>query len=99
MVYSEYFENAFQNIYQGKTGYLYECDTVNHAKQLTQISCAYVCTNDVLINRMTKIDDIYDYYMEQQKLGLFQIKPLKSITEKEMSFALNDLKTRSSSII
>lgn len=92
VIYSEYFENAFEKIYKGKTGYLYECDNVNNAEQPTQIHCAYTCTDSVKIDRVTEISCLYEYYIEQEKSGLFKIKQFKDISEKEMAFVLEDMK-------
>lgn len=92
IIYSEYFENAFEKLYKGKTGYLYECDNVTDVEQPTQINCAYTCTENVKINRVTKITDLYQYFKEQEKSGLFKIKKYSEISEKEMTYVLNDLK-------
>lgn len=92
IVYSEYFENAFEILYKGKAGYLYECDDIPHAEQPTQINCAYACTDNVKIDRVTIISDLYQYFKEQERLGLFTIKRFEQISEKEMAFVLNDLK-------
>lgn len=93
VVYSEYFENAFEKLYKGKTGYLYECRNINNAEQTTQINCAYTCTDNVKIDSVTKIDDLYEYYIEQEKSGLFRIKHFEDINEKEMLFVLDDMKS------
>lgn len=92
VVYSEYFENAFEKLYKGKVGYLYECDTVNNVEQPTQIHCAYTCTDPVKIDRVTKISDLYEYYIEQEKFGSFKRKRFRDISEKEMAFVLEDMK-------
>ncbi|MDE5604836.1 MAG: hypothetical protein K2I73_04550 [Eubacterium sp.] len=91
IIYSEYFENAFEKTYKGKTGYLYECDDISDVEQPTQINCAYTCKNCIKIDRVTKIPDLYQYFKEQEKEGLFKIKPLNAISEKEMNFVLEDL--------
>lgn len=31
-VYSEYYDNAFYDLYKGKSGYLYECDDLKKLK-------------------------------------------------------------------
>lgn len=35
VVYSEYYENAFYDLYKGKTGYLYECDDLKETDTKT----------------------------------------------------------------
>ena len=92
IIYSEYFENAFEILYKNKTGYLYQCNNINHLEQPTQINCAYTCTDPVRIDRVTKIDDLYTYYVEQEKSGLFKIKHFNDIPEKEMAFISEDMK-------
>lgn len=92
VVYSEYFENAFEKLYKGKDGYLYECDNISEFEQPTQINCAYTCKKSIKIDRVTKISDLYEYFKVQEKAGLFRIKKVNEISEKEMSYVLNDLK-------
>lgn len=92
VVYSEYFENAFQKLYKGKSGYLYECDNICGLEQPTQISCAYTFNHELQIDRATEIPDLYAYFKEQERNGLFKIKPLNEIPKKEMQFILNELK-------
>ena len=38
------------------------------------------------VDRVTEITDIYDYYMKQKEKGLFYIKTLQEVSEKEMKF-------------
>lgn len=92
VVYSEYFENAFEKLYKGKCGFLYECDDVCELEQPTQINCAYTLDNEIKIDRATEIPDLYKYFKEQERNGLFKIKTLNEIPEKEMQFILNELK-------
>lgn len=89
VVYSEYFENAFEKLYRGKTGFLYECDDVCGLERPTQINCAYTFDNEILIDRATVIPDLYEYFINQP---LFRIKSFNEIPEKEMQFILNELK-------
>ena len=92
VVYSEYFENAFEKLYKGKYGFLYECDDVCGLEQPTQINCAFTLDSEIKIDRVTKIPDLYEYFSEQEQKGLFRIKPRNEISEKEMNFILNELK-------
>ena len=86
VVYSEYFENAFEKIYKGKKGYLYECDHLANLENPTQINGTYTCTEPVKPDRVTEIPDVYEYYREQQEKGKFRIKTRAEISEKEMQF-------------
>lgn len=92
VIYSEYFEDAFEKTYKGKVGYLYECDNIINTEQPTQINCAYTCTENVKIDRVTCIPDLYEYFKEQEKSGLFTIKHIDEISEREMTYILSDLK-------
>ncbi len=92
IVYSEYFENAFKILYDGRKGYLYECDSINNPQQPTQIKGVYTCTENVTVSRATVIENLYEYYTQQEKSELFKIKHFKDISESEMNFVLNDMK-------
>lgn len=92
IVYSEYFENAFKILYDGQKGYLYECDSINNTEQPTQIKGVYTCTANVKVNRVTEINNLYEYYIKQEKSGLFKIKHFNDISAKEMNFVLDDMK-------
>ena len=73
-------------------GYLYECDNLNNIEQPTQINCAYTCTENVKIDRVIKISDLYEYFVKRMELGLFKIKSFNNISQKEMSFVMQDIK-------
>ena len=92
VVYSEYFENAFYELYHGKTGYLYQCENVESAENPTVINCAYVCTRSVKVERVTVIHDLYAFYQKQSAKDKFRVKPCSEISEKEMSYILGELK-------
>lgn len=92
VVYSEYYENAFEQLYRGKAGYLYECDHVAGLENPTQINCAYTTTEPVQIDRVTRIDDLYDYFMAQAEQGLFRVKRRAEISEKEIDFVLEEFR-------
>ena len=90
VVYSEYYKNAFEKIYKGKVGYLYECDNVTDTGNPTQISCAYTVTEPVEINRVTEIADCYEQFKEYENQGLFRIKPFENISANEMKIVTDD---------
>lgn len=92
VVYSEYYENAFYDLYKGKTGYLYECDDLKYTDTPTKINCAYTTTESIKIDRVTKISDLYIFYKEQETKGLFSIKQKSKISDKEMNFVLDELR-------
>lgn len=92
VVYSDYFENSFETLYKGKTGYLYECDNIVNTQQPTQINCAYTCTENVVVRSATEVSDLYQYYQEQERVGKFRIRRFNEIPEKTMIFIRNDMK-------
>lgn len=92
VVYSEYFENAFFHLYNGKVGYLYECEHLDNTDNPTDINCAYTCSEPVKIDKATKIPDLYAYFKAQESKGTFMIKQRENISEKEMRFVLDELK-------
>lgn len=90
--YSEYYKDAFSDIYKGKQGFLYECDDIPSAGNPTQINGVFVCKNMVQVNRVTIIPDLYNRLMEYQQQELFRIRPLETVSEKEMQYVYDDLK-------
>ena len=92
VVYSEYYENAFYELYNGKAGYLYECDDLKDVETPTHIRHVYASDKPVKIDRVTKISDLYAFYMEQEAKGLFRVKKRSEISDKEMSFVFEQLK-------
>ena len=65
---------------------------MNNTEQPTQINCAYTCTENVNIDRTIKICDLYEYFVKYMELGLFKIKSFNNISQKEMSFVVQDMK-------
>lgn len=92
VVYSEYYPDAFYDIYKGQKGYLYMCENLPAAENPTQINCAYTCTEAVKIDSVMEIPDLYEYYKEQEKRGLFTIKPFADVSQKELEFVYAELR-------
>lgn len=92
VIYSEYFENAFYELYKGKSGYLYECNNLKNTEKPTQINCAYTCTDAIKVDRVTEISDLYAFYKEQEEKGLFEVKKRAEISEREINFVLDELR-------
>lgn len=90
VVYSEYFKNAFETIYKGKTGYIYECDNVTEVENPTHICCAYTVTKPVKINKVTEIADCFEQFKGYEKQGLFRIKAFEDISANEMKIVYED---------
>lgn len=92
VVYSEYYPNAFEDVYKGKKGYLYACENVSNTDNPTNINCAYTCENPVKVDGVTEIPDVYDRLIEYQDKGLFRLKPFDEISKKEMQMVYDDLR-------
>lgn len=92
VIYSEYYENAFCDLYKCKVGYLYECDDLKNTDTPTQINCAYTSAEPIKVDRVTMIPDLYTFYKEQEKKGLFRVKPKKDISDKEMNYVFDELR-------
>ena len=91
VVYSEYFDNAFYQLYKGRAGYLYECNNLKNTETPTQINCAYTCTEAIKVDKVTEISDLYLFYKEQEEKGLFRVKKRIEISENEINFVLDEL--------
>jgi hypothetical protein len=81
-IYTEYYPNAMADVYSGKTGYLYECSKVNNIQNPTNINCAYVCENTVLIDKYTEFKDIYESFLEYEKQGKLIIQRYDNLSKK-----------------
>ena len=92
VVFSEYYENAFYDIYKNKEGYLYSCAAPHGITNPTQINCAYTCTEAVKPDEVTKIPDLYEFFLQEKKKGSFIIKTRREISDKEMDFVFSELK-------
>ena len=92
VVYSEYYEKCFEDIYKGQKGFLYECKHIGNTENPTAINCAYACQTPIQVNNCLEIDDVFGKLMEYEAKGLFEIKPLESISENELNFVYDDLR-------
>lgn len=91
VVYSEYYEDAFYDIYKGKKGYLYSCYCLPDMEALPQINGVRTSMQSVKPDEVSEIPDLYTYYKEQEEKALFCIKPYGSISDKEMDFVRAEL--------
>lgn len=91
VVYSEYWKSAFEDIYKGKSGFLYECE-VENAFNPTQINCAYVCEQPIKVINCIEIEDIYHKLIEYKQSGDFKIKEFNTISNAELNFVYDDFK-------
>lgn len=92
VIYNEYYRDCFQEIYKGKKGFLYECDSPENTENPTAINCAYTCEKPVKISGCTVIDDVYEKFMEYRERGLFEIRPFETIGQRELNFVYDDMR-------
>ena len=92
VVYNEYYENCFEDIYKGQKGFLYECKNIKNIENPTAINCAYTCQTPIKIRNCIEINDVFEKFMDYEAKGLFEIKPLESISEKELNFVYDDIR-------
>lgn len=92
VIYNEYYEDGFRDIYMGKKGFLYTCEKTENAENPTAIRCAYTYEAPIKVCNCTEIKDVYNTFMEYQDKGLFAVKPFSAVSEKELVFVYNDIK-------
>ena len=92
VVYSEYYEDCFRDLYKGRSGFLYTCENVENVKNPTLISHVYTSEDTVKISRCKKIDDVYEEIMQYKEKGLFSVKPIEEVSERELNFAYREIR-------
>jgi hypothetical protein len=85
-VYTEYYANAMADVYGGKAGYLYECIKVDNIENPTDINCAYVCKENVPIDKCIEVIDIYENFLDYEKQGKLIIQRYETLSQKMLSF-------------
>lgn len=91
-VYSEYWQNAFSDIYKGKRGFLYGCADIASLSNPTAINCAYTCETPVKTDFCAEISDLYNELMQYEKAGLFKIRKFETVTGEELEFVYDDIR-------
>lgn len=84
--YTEYYKNALADVYKDKTGYLYSCADVKSIENPTNINCAYACEQPVPVRCVLKIEDMYRWFLEQEKKKKLQIVRYDALTEKQIDY-------------
>lgn len=82
-VYSEYYPDALADVYKGKRGFIYICDGISGIQNPTDINCAYVCENNARVSDVIEISDMYDWFLEREKLGELKINRYENLTQKQ----------------
>ena len=92
VVYSEYYDHCFSDIYRGKKGFLYLCRSVRKAENPTNINSVYACEFPVWPDACIEIADVYLKLMEFKEKGLFKIKPFHAVSKQEMRYVYEDMR-------
>lgn len=79
--YAEYFPNALEELYRGKTASLYRC-AFRADMTATDIPNEYVTPEEVLVLEETVIPDVYEALLEQERLGAMPVLRWPQLSEK-----------------
>lgn len=90
IIYSEYWKNAFRELYSGKSGYLYQCDVDDAFDNPTSINCVYTIEKPIKINKCDEIIDVYKELTKYVKSGELKIKQYERISKDEFAFIHDD---------
>ena len=82
--FEEYFANALETLYRGKSASLYVCAPV--AAETTQIPNEAVSTQDVPILSETIIPDAYEALLEQERLGTLVIRRYHELPDRMLEW-------------
>jgi len=81
----EYYENAFEETYKGKSGYLYVCkEPDKNITNQTNIFCAVTTKEIVDIIEEVYIEDIYSELIRLESAGIILIRRFTDMTEKQI---------------
>ena len=79
--YTEYYENALSDVYENKPGYIYQCADVENIENPTNINCAYACKQQVPVQSVLKIRNMYRWFLEQEHNGELHIAKFSTLTK------------------
>ncbi len=83
----EYFPNALEILYKGKSASLYLCNP--ERTETTQIPNEAISETAVPVIRETPIPDAYEALLEQERLGALVIRRYDELTEKMLDWIRN----------
>lgn len=86
ITYTEVWQNAFSDVFSGKTGYLYCCE-VDDKKLLrfpTHRSLR-LSQEPVPVSRCEKIDDLQEWFLQREREGKLVIQRYASLTPEQLS--------------
>lgn len=73
LIYEEYYEGQFMELYGGREGFLYACDDVPDAFNPTAIPHVLVSAAPVPVSRCTRIPDAAEYFRARAEEGKLRI--------------------------
>lgn len=85
--YEEYFPNALEEIYGGKSASLYRC-LFRGDMETTQIPNEFVTPNPVPVVEEIPVPDVYQALLEQERLGALKIVRYQDMTDKSRAWLL-----------
>ena len=90
--YTEYYPEAMADVYKGKSGYIYECESPAETVNPTHIKCAYLSAETVKVHSVMVINDMYEWIAECEKSGEVIIQRYKDLSPGQLEFAHNMVK-------
>jgi len=85
--YQEIYSDALKDVYNNKTGYVYECDAdENLLENPTNIHCARLSASPVKVSKCIKLDNIYQRLLQYTEEGKFTLTEYKKVSEGTLKF-------------
>lgn len=85
LYYEEYFPRALEELYEGKTAYVYTC-LYREDMAPTEIPCEYTTPQAVPTARVERISDIYAALLEQSRRGALRIVRYSDLSPKRKAW-------------
>lgn len=84
--YSEIYPNAFAEVYQSKTGYVYTCE-VDEKKLLRFASNrnTRMSTEPLAVLRCERIENLHDWFLQREREGRLTIQRYSDFTQEALS--------------
>ena len=82
--YTEYYENQLFDLYESKSGSVYECVNAGIFENPTNIHCAYVFRTNVAVQNETFIENVYLEILKQEECGEIVIKRFSDLNVREI---------------
>jgi hypothetical protein len=89
----EYYENALEETYKGKTGYVYLCEEpIEDKSNQTNIFCAITTRENIRIKEEICIKDIYKEFLKLESEGIILIKRYKDLSPSQLQQVKDSIK-------